>query len=275
MSHELVPTAPTADLHTQMEFAEKLAAASLLPRAYQRQPANVLLAMQLGDALGIPPIQAINSIHVIEGKPTASADLIGSLVRRAGHKLRVVEEATDDGPRVTATLIRADDPEFPFVAVWDRAKSRAAKLHGKGNWQTYEGQMMRNRAITEVCRMGAGDALYGVIYTPEEIGGGSVEQVPTPAPAPRQQAAPAPSASPAELVDDQGVTLITPDQQARIGALMTQLDLDKAAMLDIASGIAGRTVAGARELSEVEAEQVIAMLDAQTAIETVDAEVVG
>ena len=48
MSHELVPTAPTADLHTQMEFAEKLAAASLLPRAYQRQPANVLLAMQLG-----------------------------------------------------------------------------------------------------------------------------------------------------------------------------------------------------------------------------------
>ena len=269
MSNELVPTAPTADLHTQMEFAEKLAAASLLPRAYQRQPANVLLAMQLGDALGIPPIQAINSIHVIEGKPTASADLIGSLVRRAGHKLRVVEEATDDGPRVTATLIRADDPEFPFVAVWDRAKSRAAKLHGKGNWQTYEGQMMRNRAITEVCRMGAGDALYGVIYTPEEVGGGSVEQVPTPAPQPR------PTPNPDPEPDADGVTGITPDQSHRIGDLMGRLSLDKSAMLDIAEQIAGRPIGAATDLSEIEAEQVIAMLDAQTAIETVDAEVVG
>jgi len=244
MSNELVPTTPTADLHTQMEFAEKLAAASLLPRAYQRQPANVLLAMQLGDALGIPPIQAINSIHVIE-------------------------EATDDGPRVTATLIRADDPEFPFVAVWDRAKSRAAKLHGKGNWQTYEGQMMRNRAITEVCRMGAGDALYGVIYTPEEIGGGTVEQVPTPAPQPR------PAPQPESELDADGVTGITPEQSRRIGDLMGRLSLSKSAMLDIAEQIAGRPIGAATDLSEIEAEQVIALLDAQTAIETVDAEVVG
>ena len=30
--------------------------------------------------------------------------------------------------------------------------------------------MLRARAITEVARMGASDALYGVIYTPEELG---------------------------------------------------------------------------------------------------------
>lgn len=157
-------------LDGRLRFAETLAQASLLPRAYQHQPGNVLLAMELGDALGIRPIQAITGVHVIDGKPTASADLIASLIRRAGHKLRVSEEQTADGPRVTATLIRADDPGFPFTAVWDRAKAKAAGLHGKGNWARYEGQMMRNRAVTEVGRMGASDALYGVIYTPDELG---------------------------------------------------------------------------------------------------------
>lgn len=189
MSTELARTTGPS-LPDQMQFAEALSASNLLPRAYQRQPANVLLAMQLGDALGIPPIQAINGIHVIDGKPTASADLIASLVRRAGHKLRVAEEQTPDGPVVTAQLIRRDDPDFMFEVVWDRAKAKAAGLAGKGNWSKHEGQMMRNRAITEIARQGASDALYGVAYTSEELGHEErteVRQVEQPtAPAPKR-----------------------------------------------------------------------------------------
>ena len=138
--------------------------------------------------------------------------------------------------------------------------------------------MMRNRAIMEVCRMGAGDALYGVIYTPEEVGGGTVEQVPSPTPQQADRASratPAPQPDPEPVADDQGVTGITPEQSRRIGELMGLLKLDKSAMLDIAEQIAGRPIGAATDLSEIEAEQVIAMLDAQTAIETVDAEVVG
>jgi hypothetical protein len=70
---------------------------------------------------------------------------------------------------VTAELIRADDPDFTFKATWDMAKAQRAKLTGKAVWQQYPEQMLRSRAITEVCRQGAGDALYGVIYSPEEI----------------------------------------------------------------------------------------------------------
>jgi hypothetical protein len=155
-------------LQTKMQFAQALASASLLPRQYQQNPGNVLLAMELGDALGIPAIQAINSIHVIEGRPSASADLMAALVRKAGHKLRV--KVTRNPLRVVAQLVRADDPDNPFEAEWDEDKARTAGLIGKGNWKTYPDQMMRNRAITEVIRMGASDAMYGVIYTPEELG---------------------------------------------------------------------------------------------------------
>ena len=165
MSNELARTQGNT-LEGKMKYAQALATSSLLPRSYQRQPGNLLFALEYADALGVSPIHAITSIHVIEGKPTASADLIAALIRKAGHKLRV----TGDDTKAKAVLIRSDDPDFEFVAEWDMGKARAAGLAGKGVWKSYPGAMLRSRAITEVARMGAPDALYGVIYTPEELG---------------------------------------------------------------------------------------------------------
>lgn len=165
MSTELARTQGT-NLTDKLQYAKALASANLLPRQYQQNPGNVLFALEYADALGVSPIHAITSIHVIEGRPSASADLIGSLVRRAGHKLRV----TGDDTKARAVIIRADDPDFEYVAEWDMAKAKAANLTGKGVWKSYPGAMLRARAITEVARMGASDALYGVVYTPEELG---------------------------------------------------------------------------------------------------------
>lgn len=160
---------PHTSLEAKMRHAEVLADSNLLPAQYRKNPANVLLAAELGEALGIPTIQAINSIHVIEGKPSAGADLMASIVRRAGHRIRVTERRTQDGPIVTAQLIRSDDPDFTFESTWDMSRARQAKLDKKDNWVKYPASMMRARAIMEVCRAGASEAMYGVSYTPEEL----------------------------------------------------------------------------------------------------------
>src|SRR5262245_58144478 len=110
MNEIAVRSAPS--LSEKMQYAKALAQSNLLPASYRQQPANVLLAIEMGESLGLVPIQAINSIHVIEGKPSASADLIAALIRRAGHKLRVEVDA--EKLVATSTLIRKDDPEFPF-----------------------------------------------------------------------------------------------------------------------------------------------------------------
>lgn len=164
MSTELVT------IQSQKEYAEILSASNLLPRAYQKQPANVFTAMAMGEALGLKPIEAINSINVIQGKPALSAELMGAMVRRAGHKLRIT--CTKNPPTATATLIRKDDPDAPFTVTWDeKAAARAGLWMSSPSWQKYPDQMMRARAITEVCRMGAADALSGFVYTAEELGG--------------------------------------------------------------------------------------------------------
>lgn len=150
----------------RIEHAKIVAQSSLIPAEYRGKPADIVWAMDIGDALGVPYTQVMQSMVVARGKMTMSADLMGAVVRRAGHKLRLRE----DGDSVTADLIRADDPDYKFTVTWDKGKAQAAGLWGsRGPWQQYPRQMLRARAITEVCRQGASDALAGTVYTPEEL----------------------------------------------------------------------------------------------------------
>lgn len=164
MSNAIEPT--DGHLSERMQYAQALAAADLLPTAYRRKPANVLLAMEYGHALGLDTVTAIQSVHVVEGKPTASAQLIGALVRRAGHRLRVI----GDDKHAVAVIVRRDDPDFEFRSEWTIARAQAAGLVGKGVWKQYPAAMLKARAITEVARDACPEALAGVAYTPEELG---------------------------------------------------------------------------------------------------------
>jgi hypothetical protein len=157
-----------------------LADSGLLPAAYRKQPANVLYAVEYGDMLGLSPMAAITGVHIIEGKPSASAGLISALVRRAGHRLRV----KGDDRQAVAQIIRADDPEFTYEATWTLDRAVTAGLctlkngkpfarDSKGRplaWEKYPAAMLKARAITEVARDSCEEALFGLHYTPEELG---------------------------------------------------------------------------------------------------------
>lgn len=170
-STALAVTHDTA-LAERITYAQALAAAELLPAAYRKKPANVLLAMEYGRALGLDTVTAIQQVHIVDGKPTASAQLIGSLVRRAGHRLRV----TGDDKHAVAEIVRRDDPEFIFRAEWTIARAQAAGLAGKGTWAKYPDAMLKARAITEVARDACPEALAGVAYTAEELGAAELSE---------------------------------------------------------------------------------------------------
>lgn len=165
MSQALAVASPT-EMNAMLVFARELAGGNLLPRSYQKNPANILWAMEYARTLNITPIAAMAGVHVIDGKPTASSALISALVRRAGHKLRI----TGDGTSATATIVRADDPEFTFTATWDMDRAKTAGLTGKAVWKNYPAAMLKARAITEVARDACQEALFGLLYTPEELG---------------------------------------------------------------------------------------------------------
>lgn len=165
-----------ASVPDRMKYSEALSGSTLLPADYRGKPANVLLALEYGNALGIPPMTAIQGVHIINGKPTASAGLIGALVRKAGHRLRV----TGDAAHAVCEIVRHDDPEFTFRSKWTWDRAVAAKLTGKDTWKNFPAAMLKARAITECARDACPEALAGVNYTPEELGddGALVEAYP-------------------------------------------------------------------------------------------------
>ena len=161
------PSVPTAaDMRASMDYAKALATSGLLPDAYRQQPQNVLYAIEYGRTLGITPMAAITGVHIIKGKPTASAALISALVRRAGHKLRVKGDARS----ATAQIIRSDDPDYVFESTFTIEDAKRAGLLNKETWQSYPGAMLKSRAITQVARDACEEALFGLHYTPEELG---------------------------------------------------------------------------------------------------------
>ena len=194
----------TAGLQERADYIARLAPSTILPTAYRGNAANAFVAAETGAALGLEPLQALASIAVINGRATLSSDLMAAVIRRAGHTLRIVENSPES---VTATLIRADDKTFKFEVTWDKDKATKAGLWGqRGPWSQYPTQMLRARAITEVARQGASEALMGMIYSPEDFGATItdtgevieaeiVNETPAPAakPKPAAKATPAPS----------------------------------------------------------------------------------
>jgi hypothetical protein len=183
MSTEIVranAVLPAQSLDASVRFAQLLADADLLPKQFVGKPANVLYAVEYGRTLGIAPVAAITGIHVIEGKPSASSGLIGGLVRQAGHKLRV----RGNDQEAVAQIIRADDPDWTYECTWTLERAAQAGLcklvNGKPvardykdrptAWEKYPAAMLKARAITEVARDACEDVLFGLHYTPEELG---------------------------------------------------------------------------------------------------------
>ena len=232
MSNEIVAAQPArtagfsyaaAPLDQRVEYVQRIAAAGIVPDIYRGNAANAFIAAETGIALGLEPLQALQSITVVKGKATLSSDLMAAVIRGAGHKLRV----TENGPEsVTVTLIRRDDPDFKYTVTWDREKATRAGLWGqKGPWSQYPTKMLRARAISEVARQGASETLMGMIYTPEDFNTtvtdtGDIVEADTAQPAPAKAT---PAAAPAAAAV-QPATLakpLTPSQASVVKGLDT------------------------------------------------------
>lgn len=164
------------DLKTMLTLGETFIKSGLMPAAIKTAAAAVVI-IQKGRELNIPPMQAINGINVIQGKPTCSSDLMTALIYRdhGDNALRWLEASNDS---VTLAYKRRSWAE-PSTFTWTKEDSNRAGLKG-GNHDKYPGAMMRARAISAVARMAFNDSIGGM-YLPEEIEEG-VELVAAPTP---------------------------------------------------------------------------------------------
>lgn len=147
------------------ESARAIVRSGFLPRAIST-PEKAVTLMLAGRELGLGPMQSIRAIHVIDGKPVMSADLMAGLVHRRipGALLRVVE-TTDERCVVDAGRPGQQPTRFTFAL----ADAQRAGLVAKENWRRYPRAMLRARCLSEAARAVFPDVLLGV-YDPDELG---------------------------------------------------------------------------------------------------------
>lgn len=182
------------DLDEAMRFADMLASASIVPKDYIGKPGNVLVAIQWGMELGLQPMQAMQSIAVINGRPSLWGDAMLALVKAHPAFEWIKEDC--DGNIATCTVKRRGEPEVTQSFSLEEAKK--AGLTGKqGPWTQYPKRMLQMRARGFALRDAFPDALRGVISaeeardTPAERDMGAAEVVSS-----RPAAQPTPAALP-------------------------------------------------------------------------------
>lgn len=157
---------PTS-LQEAMQIADLLAGSDIVPKDYQRKPGNILVAMQWGAEIGLQPLQAMQNIAVINGRPSIWGDAMLALVRSSGLLDFIREELSEDGMKATCTVKRKN--EEPAVSVFTMEDAKKAGLSGKaGPWTQYPKRMLKLRARSYALRDVFPDVLKGMAIAEEE-----------------------------------------------------------------------------------------------------------
>lgn len=147
------------DLAQALQFADILSKSNIVPKEFIGNPGNILVAIQWGMELGLQPMQAMQNIAVINGRPSLWGDAVIGLVRSSPLCEYVIEEEID-GKAVCRVRRRGEEEQ---IRIFTDDDAKKAGLHGKaGPWTQYPKRMKQMRARSWALRDVFPDVLRGM-----------------------------------------------------------------------------------------------------------------
>lgn len=138
----------TAVVEQVAVLAQRIADTELVPQAIRGKPAAVAAVILYGREIGLPPMTALRTSYVVNGRVALAAETMRGLVLAAGHTI-VYREATS--ARCVAAGQRKGQEAWHEVE-WTLDLARRAGIAGGKSWQNYPRQMLKARATAELCR---------------------------------------------------------------------------------------------------------------------------
>lgn len=150
-----------------LECASYISKSSFCPKDYRDKPGDILICLQMGQELEVPPMQALQGIAVINGRPAVWGDLLLALCRRSSE-FEYIEEFLDEGTMTAVCKVKRKN-EPVTVRSFSKADAEKARLWSKeGPWTNYPKRMLQMRARAIACRDTFTDVLKGM-QSAEEI----------------------------------------------------------------------------------------------------------
>jgi hypothetical protein len=150
-------------------FAKMVAASDFAPKDFRGKPESCLLAIQHGSEVGLSPMQSLQSIACINGRPSVWGDAALALVIGSPVCEYVRETVDGEGDSMVATCeAKRRGYEKATVVRFGVADAKRAGLWGKqGPWQSYSRRMLQMRARGFALRDAFPDVLRGLVTAEE------------------------------------------------------------------------------------------------------------
>ncbi len=142
-----------------LTFSQYLADSDLVPKDFKGKPGNCLIAMQWGSELGLKPLQSLQNLAVINGRPALWGDAVIALVLSSPVCEYVTED--DDGHTAYCRVKRKGAPEQVRTFSMDDA-AKAGLANKQGPWMQYPKRMRQMRARAFALRDVFPDVLRGM-----------------------------------------------------------------------------------------------------------------
>lgn len=159
--------APTS-LDEAMRFSDLISKSNFVPTQYKGKAGDVLVAVQMGSEVGLPPMQALQNIAVINGRPSIWGDAALAICQNHPKYEYIKEQIVGEGDNLRAECTIKRKGEDEHTSTFSVMDAKKAGLWGKaGPWTNYPKVMLKNRARGFALRDKFADAMKGLITREE------------------------------------------------------------------------------------------------------------
>jgi hypothetical protein len=150
-------------------FSKLVATSDFAPKDFRGKPESCLLAIQHGAELGLSPMQSLQSIAVVNGRPSVYGDTALAVCKGSPVCEWVRETIEGEGEHMVAVCQakRRGDAQ-PVESRFGVSEAKKAGLWGKqGPWTQYPRRMLQMRARGFALRDAFPDVLRGLVTAEE------------------------------------------------------------------------------------------------------------
>lgn len=152
-------------------MAVALAKSSIVPKEYQNNVGNCIIALDIADRVGLSPMMVMQNLYVVNGRPSWGSQSIAAMInnsRKFAAPLKYVLEGKGES---LSCYVEAKDHEGNVITgptiTMAMAKEEGWTSKSGSKWKTMPEIMIRYRAASFFGRLYCSDLLMG-IYSEDE-----------------------------------------------------------------------------------------------------------
>lgn len=153
------------------KFADVLSRSKIIPDTFQGNPASVLIALDMANRMRRNPLEVMQAMYIVHGKPSFSSSFLISLINSCGYYEPLRFRFSGEGESRSCVAWTVDKRtgekvEGPVVSI-DMAKAEGWYGKQGSKWKTMPEVMLRYRAASFFSRTYCPD-LTGGFHSQEE-----------------------------------------------------------------------------------------------------------